>query len=222
VRKINFKIIMEETRENIMISATTLATITSLRKTKLVTIAERRDISSENADTRVPNSANLTKNETSEIIAMIFEMHISMITELHMAASTKSSDWWYDSGATIHVCNNKSQFKNYEEAVDGQEVLMGNSNTAKVMGKGIIELQFISGKKLILVNVLHVPEIRKNLVSANLLCKKGVKAVIESDNLIQSKQRVFVGKGYSCNGMYKLIINNIDSGSAYIIEFSIL
>jgi hypothetical protein len=52
VRKINFKIIMEETRENVMILATTLATITSLRKTKLVTIAERRDISSENADTR--------------------------------------------------------------------------------------------------------------------------------------------------------------------------
>jgi hypothetical protein len=52
VRRINFKIIMEETRENVMILATTLATITSLRKTKLVTIAERRDISSENADTR--------------------------------------------------------------------------------------------------------------------------------------------------------------------------
>jgi hypothetical protein len=68
------------------------------------------------------------------------------------------------------------------------------SNTAKVMGKGTVELQFTSGKKLILVNVLHVPEIRKNLVSANLLCKKGVKAVIESDNLILSTQGVFVGK----------------------------
>lgn len=99
-------------------------------------------------DTKVPNSANLTENETSEIIAMI---------SLHMAASTKSSDWWYDSSATSNVCNNKSQFKNYEEVVDGQEVLMGNSNTAKVMGKGIVELQFTSGKKLILVNVLHVP-----------------------------------------------------------------
>jgi hypothetical protein len=43
---------MEETSENIMISATTLAMITSLRKTKLATIAERRDISSENVDTR--------------------------------------------------------------------------------------------------------------------------------------------------------------------------
>jgi hypothetical protein len=43
---------MEETRENIMISATTPATITSLRKTKLVTIAEKMDILSVNADTR--------------------------------------------------------------------------------------------------------------------------------------------------------------------------
>lgn len=139
-------------------------------------------------DTKVSNSANLTEKKTSEIIAMISEMHISMIIELHMAASTKSYDWWYDSGATVHVCNNKSQFKNYEEAVDGQEVLMENFNTAKVMGKGTVELQFTFGKKLILVNVLHVPDIRKNLVSANLLCKKCVKAVIESNNLILSKQ----------------------------------
>jgi hypothetical protein len=99
---------------------------------------------------------------------------------------------------------------------------MGNSNTAKVMGKWTVELQFTSGKKLILVNVLYVPEIRKNLVSANLLCKKGVKAVIESDNLILSTQGVFVGKWYSCDGMYKLSINNINSGSTYIIESSIL
>jgi len=66
-------------------------------------------------DTKVSNSANLTKNETfeiivmiSEMIVMISEMHISMITELHMAASTKSSGWWYDSGAIVHVCNNKT------------------------------------------------------------------------------------------------------------------
>jgi aspartate carbamoyltransferase regulatory subunit len=71
---------------------------------------------------------------------------------------------------------------------------MGNYNTAKVMGKGTVELQFTFGKKLILVNVLHVSKIRKNLVSTNLLCKKGVKDVIESDNLILSKKEVFVGK----------------------------
>jgi hypothetical protein len=39
--------------------------------------------------------------------------------------------------------------------------------------KGLLNFSLLSGKKLILINVLYVPEIRKNLVSANLLCKKG-------------------------------------------------
>ena len=71
---------------------------------------------------------------------------------------------------------------------------MGNNGTTKVEGKGTVELQFASGKKLTLINVLYVPEIRKNLVSANLLCKKGVKAVIESDNLILSKGGCLLGR----------------------------
>jgi hypothetical protein len=129
VRKINFKIIMEETRENIMISATTPATIDNKFKKKKTCYNCRKKghlkrecrykKKQKKEDTKVPNSTNVIENETSEIIAMISEMHISMITELHMAASTKSFDWWYDSGTTIHVCNDKSQFKIYEEAVDG-------------------------------------------------------------------------------------------------------
>uniref|UniRef100_A0A2N9IZW8 Reverse transcriptase Ty1/copia-type domain-containing protein n=1 Tax=Fagus sylvatica TaxID=28930 RepID=A0A2N9IZW8_FAGSY len=164
-------------------------------------------------------------NVVDEIVAMVSEMHICMITEVHMAnAAENSSEWWYDSGATIHVCNNKMLFKEYVEAGNGLEVLMGNHNTAKVLGTGTVELILSSGKKLKLTNVYHVPDIKKNLVSASLLSKNGVKAVLESDKLILSKFGVFVGKGYSCNGMYKLslIINKNDVGCAYIVDSSLL
>uniref|UniRef100_A0A2N9HPB4 Retrovirus-related Pol polyprotein from transposon TNT 1-94-like beta-barrel domain-containing protein n=1 Tax=Fagus sylvatica TaxID=28930 RepID=A0A2N9HPB4_FAGSY len=144
-------------------------------------------------DHKVPNKANMVE-ENSDIVAMVSNLHISMVSELNMAdAKSKSLDWWYDTGATVHVCNNKSHFKSLEDAMVGQQVQMGNNDTAKVEGKGTVELQFTSGKKL-----------RKNLISANLLCKKGVKAVIESDNLILSKGGVFVGKGYSCDGIFKM------------------
>ena len=63
---------------------------------------------------------------------MVSSLHIGMITELHMATSTVSNDWWYDSGATIHVYNNKNHFKDYKITADGQEVLMENFNAAKV------------------------------------------------------------------------------------------
>jgi len=84
-------------------------------------------------DTKIPNSANLNEGETFEILIKVSEMHISMIIELHMATSTKSSYWWYDSSATVHVCNYKSQFKKYEDAADGQEMLMENHNAAEVV-----------------------------------------------------------------------------------------
>jgi hypothetical protein len=163
-------------------------------------------------------------NVVDEIVAMVSEMQIGMITEVHMAsAAENSSKWWYDSGATIHVCNNKTLFKEYVEAGNGLKVLMGNHNTAKVLGIGTVELILSSGKK-VLTNVYHVPDIKKNLVSASLLSKNGVKAVLESDKLILSKNGVFVRKGYFCNGMYKLsiIINKSDVGCAYIVDSSLM
>ncbi|GJR58700.1 hypothetical protein Tco_1500862 [Tanacetum coccineum] len=84
--------------------------------------------------------------------------------ELHMASVTTTNDWWYDSSATTQVCNNRDLFKTYKETEDGHEVMMGDNHTLKVIGSGNVEIQFTSGKKLTLMNVLHVPNIRKNLV----------------------------------------------------------
>jgi hypothetical protein len=145
-------------------------------------------------------------NAVEEIIAMVTDIQIGMITEVNMAMATNSSDWWFDSSATVHVCN--EQFKTYIITTDGEEVLMGNHNSVEVQGKGIVEMMLTSGKKLILTNVFHVLEIKKNLVSANLLCKNGMRAVIESNKLILSKNGMFIGNGYSCDGMFKLSIIN--------------
>jgi hypothetical protein len=147
-------------------------------------------------------------NAVEQIIAMVTDIRIGMITEVNMATATNSSDWWFDSSATVHVCNEKAQFKTYIITTYGEEVLMGNHNSVEVQGKGIVEMMLTYGKKLILTNVFHVLEIKKNLVSANLLCKNGMRAVIESDKLILSKNGMFIGNGYSCDGMFKLSIIN--------------
>ena len=38
----------------------------------------------------------------------------------------------------------------------------------------------------------------------HLLCKNGLIVVLESENSILTKSEIFVGKGYSCDGMFKL------------------
>ena len=87
-----------------------------------------------------------------------------------------------------------------------------------------------SGKELTLNDVLHVPEIRKNLVSGSLLSKKGFKLVFVSDNFILTKNGMYVGKGYMSNGLFKMNvmtvvphiknINKKNTSSAYILESS--
>ena len=101
---------------------------------------------------------------------------------------------------------------------DGREVLTGNRNTATALGARSVKVQFTSRKKVSLVNVLYVPDIRKNLVSTNLLYKNGLKAILESNKLILCNNSVFVGKEYSCDGMFKLSINNMMNVSTDIVD----
>lgn len=42
-----------------------------------------------------------------DIVAMVSGIHINMITEVHMAVIANPFDCWFDSGATMHECNNK-------------------------------------------------------------------------------------------------------------------
>lgn len=65
-----------------------------------------------------------------------------------------ADDWWIDSGATRHVCNDKNLFTTYEQVSDGTVLYMGNSSTAAIMGKGTVDLKFTSGKVLTLSDEL--------------------------------------------------------------------
>nr|GEU37752.1 zinc finger, CCHC-type [Tanacetum cinerariifolium] len=77
--------------------------------------------------------------------------------------------WWVDSGATVHVCKDRCWFKTYESLNGGSILHMRNESTAMVHGRGCVDLSFSSRKIVSLFNVLHVPNIRKNLVFAAAL-----------------------------------------------------
>lgn len=98
-------------------------------------------------------------------------------------------------------------------------MFMENSLSSQVIGKGTIELRFISGKTITLREVLYVPDIRKNLVSGSLLSKHGFKLVFEFDKFVLTKNKIFIGKGFVKSEMFKLnVMNEMPSTSAYLIE----
>ena len=60
---------------------------------------------------------------------------------------------------------------------------------------------------------------RKNLMSSFLLNKVGFRQIIESDQYVIVKKGIFVGKGYACDGMFKLNVEmNKTSTSVYMLS----
>ncbi|GJT78959.1 zinc finger, CCHC-type containing protein [Tanacetum coccineum] len=124
-------------------------------------------------------------------------------------------------GETVHVCKDRCWFKTYESLNDGSILHMGNESTALVHGRGCVDLKFSSRKIVSLFNVLHVPNIRKNLVSSSVLNNCGYKQVIESNKFVLSKHGVFIGFGYLSNQMFRLNIVNDNIASTFMSTFKL-
>ncbi|KAL0313167.1 UNVERIFIED_CONTAM: Retrovirus-related Pol polyprotein from transposon TNT 1-94 [Sesamum radiatum] len=84
-------------------------------------------------------------------------------------------EWWIDTGATRHICSDKEMFSTYTP-INGRKLFMGNSATSNIVGLGKVVLKMTSGKELTLIDVLHVPDIRKNLVSGSLTINEALSS----------------------------------------------
>ena len=160
----------------------------------------------------------------------VSDMNLSTVVSEVNFIGSNTKKWWVDTGATRHVCSDKKMFSSYQTINNGEKLFMGKSFSSKVEGQGNVVLKMTSGKELTLNDVLHVPEVRKNLVSGSLLSKKGFKLVFVSNNFILTKNGMYVRKGYMSNGLFKMNVitvvppiknnNKISTSSAYMLESS--
>ena len=57
-------------------------------------------------------------------------------------------------------------------------------------------------------------------MSSFLLNKASFKQIMESDNYIITKNGLFLGKGYACDGMFKLNIENNKTSTSSVYMLS--
>lgn len=68
-------------------------------------------------------------------------------------------DWWVLTGAIKYISYDCSCLKTYNEVEEMQSFYMGNSSTAKIIGRSIVDIRLTSGEIPSLTIVLHVLEI---------------------------------------------------------------
>ncbi|KAA0035651.1 uncharacterized protein E5676_scaffold455G00960 [Cucumis melo var. makuwa] len=134
-----------------------------------------KEFSLESLITRLRIEEEARKHDKKEETNLIEDELVAMISEVNVIKG--SEGWWLDIGASCHVYHDLSSFKKYNE-VKNKNILLGDHHTTKVAGIGEVELKFTSGKTLVLKDVLHIPEIRKNLVFKYLLNKAGFTQTI--------------------------------------------
>ncbi|GKB13138.1 pol polyprotein [Tanacetum coccineum] len=163
---------------------------------------------------------NFKMNDVKPVVKQVEELQI-IVHEME------------EEGATKHICNPRRMFVSYQKVNESEQMFMGNGTGSKIEGKGKVILKLTSGKDLLLSNVLHVPNITKNLISGPILSNKGFKLVFELGKFVITKGGVYVGNGYLDEGLFKLsvvtddnVINNNNAGtstvSVYMIGHSFL
>ncbi|GJS08521.1 retrovirus-related pol polyprotein from transposon TNT 1-94 [Tanacetum coccineum] len=131
----------------------------------------------------------------------------------------------YSDRCTKYICNTRRMFVSYQKANESEPMFIGNGTALKIEEKGKVILKLTSRKDLVLSNVVHVPNITKNMISRPILSNKGFKLVIESDKFVITKGGVYVGKGYLNEGLFKLSVvtddNAINNNNASTITASV-
>ncbi|GJS09344.1 zinc finger, CCHC-type containing protein [Tanacetum coccineum] len=85
-----------------------------------------------------PTCWKFGKMVTLKGIAKVY--YVTYVSELY-CMHDDDVVWWVDSGAIVHVCNDRCWFKTYESLNDGYILHMGNESTALVHGSGCVDLR---------------------------------------------------------------------------------
>ena len=122
---------------------------------------------------------------------------------LKVRTESVKTEWILDSGCSFHITPRRDWFTEFKE-LSGGTVLMGNNQQCQVEGIGSVAIRMYDGMVRIFKNVRYVPNLKRNLISLDVLdeegcCYKGEKGVLKV-----SRGSLVILKGDKNNGLYVL------------------
>ena len=95
--------------------------------------------------------------------------------------SSKNDVWYVDSGASNHMTSHGEWFREMRSPECPGYVETGDDTAHPITHVGNVPLTMQDGKAKYLADVLHVPDITKNLVSVGQMVEQGLQVRFTSD-----------------------------------------
>jgi hypothetical protein len=142
---------------------------------------------------------------------------------LFIAALLNTSDekenWYLDSSASHHITPNRNWFIQYTRIEEPERVYLGNNTYCDVIGKGSITVQLPNGQIRSINEVLHVPDLRTNLISVGKVTDSGYDIAFNSNEcVIRDLSREVICTGQRQKNLYKLDIVSKSYGNAMTVK----
>ena len=118
------------------------------------------------------------------------------------------SVWFLDSGASFHMTEDKDLFSDLDEKDLGVHIEMGDDGRYSETNIGTISFERESSKPFILKDVMHVPGLKKNLISVVMLEDKGYDVVFsEGKAFLHSKATCETWRIGKVKNLYQLQVD---------------
>ncbi|CAI5530823.1 unnamed protein product [Closterium sp. Naga37s-1] len=129
----------------------------------------------------------------------------------------RTSSWLVDSGASSHICSDRSLFSSLQQPTDDIIVRFGGGETYKVLGVGkvVATLRSQTSETTIqLDNVLFLPSSVHNLLSVRALGAAGIAVSFPTAGRVElNTDAAHIGEGFTRNNLFYLQLHHGSSAA---------
>lgn len=124
------------------------------------------------------------------------------------SADKDNTSWFLDTGATAHITHERGVFSTYIKSTDHSKVLLGNDGPLEIQGSGLVTLYTSCGNTLNLKGVLHVPAMKKNLLSVRQLLRDDptIHMHFGANNCKIWQRDELIAEGVQSIDLYRLVV----------------
>ncbi|GFZ21458.1 hypothetical protein Acr_29g0006200 [Actinidia rufa] len=154
------------------------------------------------------------QDQSSDIAATaVMAVNEDEIDILIAASDDEKLDWVLDSSSDYHLCRDRDVFSTYAPC-EGR-IWMANNTSSRIVGRGSVRFRMANGRSMTLTEVRHVPNLRKNLISIEMLDSKGCSFDASGGTLRVSKKNKEMLWGKKIEGLYQLD-GSVQTGGATV------